>query len=144
MMGFALAAVPFVMKIVIGIWVLSATILVLVVLIQKGRGGGLSSAFGGIGNSLLGTKTGDFLTWVTICIVVVWLLLSIAAAKWFKPQSSEYLRSEPMAPVTAPAPAAPVEAEKPLESQQPVENQKSETSRTGAETQESNTPAVIK
>lgn len=105
MVYFALATVPFVMKIVLGIWALAALILVLVVLIQKGRGGGLSSAFGGIGNSLLGTKTGDFLTWVTICLVAVWLLLSIAAAKWFKPQVSEYLQTQqeaPVAPVVMP------------------------------------------
>jgi preprotein translocase subunit SecG len=146
MMYFALAAVPFVMKVIMGIWVFAALVLVFVVLIQKGRGGGLSAAFGGLGSSLLGTKTGDFLTWVTICIVAVWLLLSISAAKWFKPYASEYLQSErmPPAPVTAPAPAVPVEAEKPLQSQQPAENQKSETGQTGAETREPNMPAGIK
>ena len=116
MTDFVLAAVPFVMKIVMGIWALAALVLVFIVLIQKGKGGGLSSAFGGIGSSLLGTKTGDFLTWVTICIVAVWLLLSIVAAKWFKPSASEYLQSEqmPAAPVSAPAPTVPVETEKPL------------------------------
>jgi preprotein translocase subunit SecG len=124
---FALAAVPFVMKVVMGIWVFAALVLVLVVLIQKGRGGGLSSAFGGLGSTLLGTKTGDFLTWVTISIVAVWLFLSIAAVKWFKPYASEYLQGGqmPPAPVTTPAPPVPVETEKPLESQQPAENQES-------------------
>jgi preprotein translocase subunit SecG len=104
MMNFVLASVPFVMKIVMGIWILAAVILVLVVLIQKGKGGGLGAAFGGIGSSLLGTKTGDFLTWVTISLVAVWLLLSVAAAKWFKPQTSEYLQSDsPVASMPAPA-----------------------------------------
>jgi preprotein translocase subunit SecG len=103
MMNFALASVSFVMKIVIGVWVLAAVILVLVVLIQKGRGGGLGAAFGGIGSSLLGTKTGDFLTWVTISLVAVWLLLSVTAAKWFKPQTSEFLQSDtPVASMPAP------------------------------------------
>jgi len=95
MMDFTLAAVPFVMKLVVGIWAFAALVLILVVLIQKGRGGGLASAFGGIGNSLLGTKTGDFLTWFTICLVAVWLILSVVAVKWFKPQSSEYLQPIP-------------------------------------------------
>ena len=146
MTGFVLAAVPFVMKVILGIWALAAVILTLVVLIQKGKGGGLSSAFGGIGNSLLGTKTGDFLTWVTICIVTVWLLLSVVTAKWFKPHVSEYLRSEqmPAAPVTAPAPAILPETKKLLESQKPTENQESETGQTGTETQESDMPAGIK
>jgi preprotein translocase subunit SecG len=131
------------MKVVVGIWAVAAVILTLIVLIQKGKGGGLSSAFGGIGSSLLGTKTGDFLTWVTICIVAVWLLLSVVTAKWFKPSTSEYLQSEqaPAAPVTAPAPAVPLEAKELLESQKPTGSQESETGQSGTETQESNVPA---
>jgi preprotein translocase subunit SecG len=120
MTGFVLAAVPFAMKVVMGVWVFAALVLVLVVLIQKGRGGGLSAAFGGLGTSLLGTKTGDFLTWVTICIVAVWLLLSIAAVKWYKPQASEYLQG-------GQTPGVPVETERPLEGRQPAESQESNT-----------------
>jgi preprotein translocase subunit SecG len=92
MMHLTLAAVPFVMKIVVAVWAIVAVLLVLVVLIQKGRGGGLASAFGGLGTSLLGTKTGDFLTWFTICLVCVWLVLSVVAVKWFKPTASQYLQ----------------------------------------------------
>jgi preprotein translocase subunit SecG len=125
MTGFVLAAVPLVMKIVMAFWVLAALILVLIVLIQKGKGGGLSSAFGGIGSSLLGTKTGDFLTWVTISIVAVWLLLSIVAVKWFKPRASEYLQSE--APMSAPAETTPAETQQPAEGQGGAETQKTDT-----------------
>lgn len=129
MTGFVLAAVPFVMKIVMVFWVLAALILVFIVLIQKGKGGGLSSAFGGIGSSLLGTKTGDFLTWVTICIVAVWLLLSIVAVKWFKPRASEYLQSEqmPAAPILAPVETTPAETQQPAEGQGGAETQKTDT-----------------
>jgi len=143
MTGFVLAAVPFAMKVVLGIWALAAVILTFIVLIQKGKGGGLSSAFGGIGNSLLGTKTGDFLTWVTICIVAVWLLLSVVTAKWLRPQVSEYLQSEqtPATPVTAPAPVIPLETKELLESQKPTESQESETGQTDTKPQESNMPA---
>ena len=107
MMDFTIAAVPFVMKIVVGIWVLLSILLILVVLMQKGRGGGLSSAFGGLGTSLLGTKTGDFLTWFTICLVSVWLILSVVAVKWFKPQTSEYLQPAPPVQQPSPAPVVP-------------------------------------
>ena len=52
--------------------------LVLLVLIQKGRGGGLSSAFGGVGgNTAFGAKTGDVLTWATSIVFGVFLLLAI-------------------------------------------------------------------
>jgi preprotein translocase subunit SecG len=66
-------------------------VLVLVVLIQKGRGGGLSGAFGGgMGSSLLGSKTGDFLTWVTIGLVVIFLTLAVVMAKYLKPSVSDF------------------------------------------------------
>lgn len=122
MMDFTLAAVPFVMKIVVGVWVAASLILILIVLIQKGRGGGLSAAFGGIGTSLLGTKTGDFLTWFTICLVAVWLILSVVAVKWYKPEASEFLQPQqqqaPAATPTAPLPPA-TEGETPTQPAQP-------------------------
>ena len=87
-----LATVPFVMKIVAAVWIITAVVLVLLVLIQKGRGGGLAGAFGGAGaNSLMGTKTGDFLTWVTIALVVVFLVLAVILAKFYKPAPSSDL-----------------------------------------------------
>ncbi len=52
--------------------------MILLILIQKGRGGGLSSAFGGAGgNTAFGSKTGDVLTWVTASVFVLFLLLSM-------------------------------------------------------------------
>lgn len=52
--------------------------LILLVLIQKGRGGGLSSAFGGVGgNTAFGAKTGDVLTWATSIVFGVFLFLAI-------------------------------------------------------------------
>jgi len=53
-------------------------ILILLVLMQKGRGGGLSSAFGGAGgNTAFGSKTGDVLTWATSIIFGVFMLLAV-------------------------------------------------------------------
>jgi preprotein translocase subunit SecG len=74
------------------LWTLLAIGLVLIVLIQKGRGGGISAAFGGGGaNSLLGTKTGDFLTWVTIGLVTVLLVGAVVMGKYMRPQGSSGL-----------------------------------------------------
>jgi preprotein translocase subunit SecG len=52
--------------------------MILLVLIQKGRGGGLASAFGGMGgNTAFGSKTGDVLTWATSVVFGIFLLLAI-------------------------------------------------------------------
>lgn len=53
--------------------------MILLILIQKGRGGGLASAFGGQGgNTAFGSKTGDVLTWVTSIVFGLFLLLAVA------------------------------------------------------------------
>jgi preprotein translocase subunit SecG len=83
---FPLLAVSFIMKIVAGLFLISAVALILIILVQKGRGGGLSAAFGGgVASGILGSKTGDFLTWVTIVLVGVFLTLAVVMAKFYKP-----------------------------------------------------------
>ncbi len=73
---------------VIGVIVLVAVELLLIglVLLQKNRGSGLSGAFGGAGgHTAFGTKTGDFLTWVTVALVTVFLVLAILLNFAFEP-----------------------------------------------------------
>ncbi|MGB2866445.1 MAG: preprotein translocase subunit SecG [Sedimentisphaerales bacterium] len=74
------------MNVVAVLFVICCVSLVLMILIQKGRGGGLSGAFGGaMASGILGSKTGDFLTWVTIVLVGVFLTLAVVMAKFYKP-----------------------------------------------------------
>ncbi len=88
---FPLLAVGFFMKIAAALLVICAVVLILVILIQKGRGGGLGGALGGgLASGILGSKTGDFLTWVTIILVALFLTLSILMAKFYKPTISDY------------------------------------------------------
>jgi len=62
------------------IFIIVCLLLIVVVLLQKGRGGGLSGAFGGMGSSAFGTRTGDVFTWVTIALTAVFLLFAIFAS----------------------------------------------------------------
>ncbi|OHB61012.1 MAG: preprotein translocase subunit SecG [Planctomycetes bacterium RBG_13_46_10] len=87
----SLLAVSLIMKVVAVLFVLCSLVLILVVLIQKGKGGGLNAALGGaMASSILGSKTGDFLTWITIALVGVFLSFAILMAKFYKPTVSEF------------------------------------------------------
>ena len=78
----------------LGVWYVSlftflfvgaALITMLVILIQKPRGGGLAGAFGGAGGSsqsVFGAKTGDVLTWVTVICFTLFIILAMLLT-WF-------------------------------------------------------------
>jgi preprotein translocase subunit SecG len=100
-----LAAVPFVMTIVMALWVIICLALVFIIMIQKGKGGGLSAAFGGASgtSSLFGAKTGDALTWITIGIAGFFLFLSVIMGLYYKPTVSS-AASDAQVNTSAPAP----------------------------------------
>ena len=61
---------------------LTSLFLILLVLVQRGRGGGLAGAFGGMGGqSAFGTKAGDLFTRITIVVAAFWILLCIVSVK---------------------------------------------------------------
>lgn len=113
---FPLLAVSFFMNIVAALFIACAVMLVLIILIQKGRGGGLGAAFGGgLAGGILGSKTGDFLTWVTIAMVGVFLMLAVVMAKFYKPtvsdigqpQTTQQLPAQQQLPPTSDVPTVP-------------------------------------
>lgn len=51
--------------------------LILLILIQRGRGGGLAGAFGGAGGqSAIGTRAGDVFTRITFVCILLWFILN--------------------------------------------------------------------
>ena len=61
---------------------LTALFLIMLVMVQRGKGGGLAGAFGGMGGqSAFGTKAGDLFTKVTIGVATFWILLCMATVK---------------------------------------------------------------
>jgi len=69
------------------LFVAICVLLITVILLQKGRGGGLSGAFGGAGGySAFGAKTGDVFTWITIMLTAMFVLVAIAGNFVFVPE----------------------------------------------------------
>jgi preprotein translocase subunit SecG len=67
------------MNFVITIHVIACILLIVLVLIQRGRGGGLVESFSGV-ESMFGTKTNAFLTRVTTIFAVVFFFTCLSLA----------------------------------------------------------------
>jgi preprotein translocase subunit SecG len=104
--------------VIIGLIIFCSFLLVIVVLAQNSKGGGLSSQFGGSGTSnMFGVKkTGDFLektTWVLVAFIMVLSLSTNFVAPTRGGSSSEILdAASEQAPAPTPAATLPAE-EKP-------------------------------
>lgn len=60
-------------------WALTVdgTLMILIILLQQGRGGGLVGALGGMGGqSAFGARAGDAFTGITVVLTVLWVLLA--------------------------------------------------------------------
>ena len=88
---------------------LSSIFLILIVMVQRGKGGGLAGALGGMGGqSALGTKAGDLFTRITIGVAAVWIITSMIAIKLFATGNnplSGAIEAQPAPPATSTAPA---------------------------------------
>src|SRR3990172_4759444 len=85
------AAVNLLQGILCVLLILTCLLLIGVILLQKGRGGGLSSAFGGGGQSAFGSKTGDVLTWFTVSLAGAFLLLGVVGNHAFDRSTGKQL-----------------------------------------------------
>lgn len=100
--------------------VISCLILILVILLQAGKGGGISETFGGSGGlqSMLGTKASSFLTKATAACAVLFLTTSMTLALMSTQRSGsiverEVTKEEKAAPTKAAAQAPAVPETKP-------------------------------
>jgi preprotein translocase subunit SecG len=86
------------------LFVVCTVLMILLILIQKGRGAGLAGAFGGGGgSSAFGTKTADVLTKITAGFAVAFFLLSIVSGMYLKSKTT----SESQAPQRQQGPVRP-------------------------------------
>lgn len=122
---------------------ITALFLIILILLQRGRGGGLAGALGGMGGqSAFGTKAGDVFTKITSFCAIIWILLCVGAVKYMSSsedlfdqsaganatQAEESVESQPggeKKPSKSPAGRAPSKGEKASPAPQPTEGESS-------------------
>ena len=63
---------------------ITSLFLIVLILLQRGRGGGLAGALGGMGGqSAFGSKAGDVFTRITSGVAIVWIVLCVFSLKYF-------------------------------------------------------------
>jgi preprotein translocase subunit SecG len=80
------------MGIIIGIHVAACALLIVVILIQAGRGGGLVEGFSGV-ESMFGTKTNLFLTRTTTALAALFFVTCVSLALLSARQSRSLMRN---------------------------------------------------
>ena len=78
--------------------------LMLLILVQRGKGGGLTGALGGMGGqSAFGAKAGDAFTKITTITSIIWITLCMLTIAFFNPPPKQVSTKKPDASVSAPA-----------------------------------------
>ena len=94
------------------LFLLTGVVLSLLILVQRGRGGGLAGAFGGPGgHSAFGTKTADVFVKATAVLGGLFFLLAIVTAIAMRPEHPTM--AMPLINKSAPAAPAETPGEKP-------------------------------
>ena len=87
---------------VIAIHVVASLVLIAVILLQAGRGGGLSESFGASSTqSILGTKTSVFLKRATAASAVIYILTCLSLAVMTSHRGRSLMTNAPAAPIAA-------------------------------------------
>ena len=69
-----------------------------IILLQRGRGGGLTGALGGAGGqSAFGVKAGDIFTRITAVAVLLWIFTCALACRWYRPENLSDIEANPSA-----------------------------------------------
>jgi preprotein translocase subunit SecG len=77
------------------LFAVASVFLIFIILLQRGRGGGLAGAFGATGGqSAFGTKAGDVFTRITIGVAVVWVALAGITGYAMSKESSGRFQSQ--------------------------------------------------
>lgn len=120
------------MILIITIHVIVCALLIAIILIQRGRGGGLAESFSDV-ESMLGTKTNAFLTRTTTVLSVLFFITCLSLAVFSIKQSRSLMRNTQTLPAGQ---TMPLEASSELPKQAPQEMPKTEEKVVPTPTQE--------
>ena len=67
-------------NLILGIHIIASLSLILIVLMQSAKGGGLGGAFGGITETTFGARAGTFLARITTTLAVLFMITSLTLA----------------------------------------------------------------
>lgn len=80
--------------------------LIVLVLIQRGKGGGLAGAFGGMGgSSAFGTRAGDTFTRITVGAMIGWICVAMVLVKLTAAGGTKFEHEVPPEPLKNERPA---------------------------------------
>ncbi|AMV30795.1 preprotein translocase subunit SecG [Pirellula sp. SH-Sr6A] len=80
---------------------LLSVFIILIILLQRGRGGGLTGALGGAGgSSAFGVKAGDIFTRITAISVLLWICLCAFVCWWYLPETLD-IEADPSVTTTS-------------------------------------------
>lgn len=86
--------------------VLLSLFLILIILLQRGKGGGLVGAFGGMGgNSAFGAKTSDVFMRITVVAAIIWFVACMGGRHILGMKSGSSLQDKVGVEAAAAAPA---------------------------------------
>ena len=91
-------------SIILALHVLVCVALVMIVLLQSGKGAQMGAAFGGSSQTLFGSPgAAGFLTKITTFAAVAFMITSLLLAFWSTPQQAIVVPEQPVAEETVPA-----------------------------------------
>lgn len=84
-------------NLILGIHIVASILLILIVLMQSAKGGGLGGAFGGITETAFGTRAGTFLTRFTTTMAILFMITSLTLAVLSSKKKVSVMEREPAA-----------------------------------------------
>ncbi len=82
-------------NLILGIHIVASLLLILIVLMQSAKGGGLGGAFGGVTETAFGSRAGTFLTRFTTTMAILFMITSLTLAVLSSKKRVSVMEKEP-------------------------------------------------